>query len=194
MPSLAPFLIYVVVTTFTPGPNNIMAMTNTVRYGFRNVSLFLAGIVTGFFVVLSICGFLNMWLVNLLPQMKTWLNLLGAMYMVYLAIHIMLSNSSKEDSGKKSLNTFLAGFSMQFLNVKVILYGITVFSMYIIQYYQHPVEVGLFALMLAGVGLMAVLSWSFGGHLFRNLLNKYGKIFNIVMGMLLIYTAVVSVF
>ncbi len=38
MPNLYPFLIYVIVTTFTPGPNNIMAMTNAMHDGFKELS------------------------------------------------------------------------------------------------------------------------------------------------------------
>jgi hypothetical protein len=35
MPNFAAFLSYVLVTTFTPGPNNIMSMSNASRYGFK---------------------------------------------------------------------------------------------------------------------------------------------------------------
>lgn len=36
MHNLPAFLSYVIITTFTPGPNNIMAMSNSSRYGFKN--------------------------------------------------------------------------------------------------------------------------------------------------------------
>ncbi|HWJ02835.1 MAG TPA: lysine transporter LysE, partial [Verrucomicrobiae bacterium] len=35
MPNFAAFLSYVLVTSFTPGPNNIMSMSNASRYGFK---------------------------------------------------------------------------------------------------------------------------------------------------------------
>jgi len=44
MTHLSPFLIYVFVTTFTPGPNNIVSMSNGMRYGYRNILRFLGGI------------------------------------------------------------------------------------------------------------------------------------------------------
>jgi threonine/homoserine/homoserine lactone efflux protein len=186
------FLIYLIVTTFTPGPNNIMSMTNAARVGYRKTLGFLAGIVVGFMVVMLICGLLNMALVSVLPQIKSWLNWLGAAYMVYLAIHIVLSKPAAEDAGKTSLNTFLAGFSMQFLNVKVILYGVTIYSTFIVQSYQNPVMIALFAPLLACVGFISISCWAFGGNLFRSFLNKYWIVFNIVMGLLLIYTAIIS--
>jgi cysteine/O-acetylserine efflux protein len=33
--NLYPFLIYMVITTFTPGPNNILSMNNGLRYGYK---------------------------------------------------------------------------------------------------------------------------------------------------------------
>ncbi len=63
-----PFLAYVVVTTFTPGPNNIMAMSNALRYGYRRTFGFLTGMTAGFFVVMLACGLLNVALANLIPR------------------------------------------------------------------------------------------------------------------------------
>lgn len=44
MATFYPLLIYVLVTTFTPGPNNILAMSHGVQSGFRRTLGFLAGI------------------------------------------------------------------------------------------------------------------------------------------------------
>ena len=33
--SVYDFLIYIFVTAYTPGPNNIMSMSNAVRFGFK---------------------------------------------------------------------------------------------------------------------------------------------------------------
>lgn len=192
MINLYPFLIYVVVTTFTPGPNNIMAMTNAMRDGYKKTIRFVLGIVAGFFVVLFISGLLNMALADLLPSVKKWLNILGAAYMVFLAIHIILSKPAGDDPSANSLNSFKAGFIMQFLNIKVIVYGITVFSIFIIDTYHDPLSIGIFSLGLALVGYAASTTWAFGGNLFREFLLKHYRIFNIAMGGLLIYTAIAS--
>jgi len=190
--NIYPFLIYVFVTTFTPGPNNIMAMTNSMRYGYRRILRFLAGIITGFFIVMFLSGVLNVTLAAYLPALKIWLNILGAVYMLYLAIHILRSKPAEDDIEDNSHNSFKAGFSMQFLNIKVILYGITVFSLFIIDTYSDPIMIGLFSLLLAGIGFVSLSCWAFGGNLFRSLLKKNYRIFNFVMAGLLIYTAFAS--
>jgi threonine/homoserine/homoserine lactone efflux protein len=194
MPNFYPFITYVIVTTFTPGPNNILSMSNGLRYGYRRTLSFLTGISTGFFVVMLISGLLNVVLVQFVPQIRMWLNLFGAGYMIYLAAHIVFSKSSNEDNEQNDLNTFGAGFVLQFVNLKGILYGVTVFALFITPVYQNPFIVSLFAPLLACIGFMAVSSWALSGNLFRSFLQKYERWFNLLMGALLIYTAIASLF
>jgi cysteine/O-acetylserine efflux protein len=193
MVNLAPFLAYVVVTTFTPGPNNILSMSNAVRCGYRGTLRFLAGVAAGFFIVMSLCGLLNVTLVSLLPAIRPWLNVLGAAYMVYLAVHIVFSKPSNDDSPSAgNLNTFWAGFTLQFMNLKGILYGITVFSIFITPAFKDPLIVGLFVPLLTLICFLAVSAWALGGNLFRQFLHKNERWFNLVMGALLVYIAIAS--
>ena len=195
MPNFYPFLIFVVVTTFTPGPNNILSMSHGLRYGYRRTLGFLAGVTAGFMVVMLISGLLNVALVKIMPQVRFWLNLFGAAYLIYLAVHLALARPAETDApGPQSLNTFRAGFILQFVNLKGILYGVTVFSLFITPVYQDPLVVGLFAPLLAGVGFVAVSSWALGGNVFRRFLRKYERAFNLAMGGLLVYTALASLF
>jgi cysteine/O-acetylserine efflux protein len=192
MPNFVPFITYLLVTTFTPGPNNILSMTNGMRSGYRKTLPFLGGITSGFFVVMLISGLLNFVLISLVPQVKFWLNILGAAYMLYLAWHVITSRPPEASDGKDNLNTFGAGFLLQFVNVKGILYGVTIFSSFIVPYFQNPLTVSLFAPLLALVGFIAISCWALGGDLFSKLISKNYRLFNWVMGGLLIYTAVAS--
>ena len=192
MTTFTPFLIYVVVTTFTPGPNNILSMANAARDGYKGTLKFLGGIFAGFWLVMGLCGLLNVVLVSLLPQVRIWLVYLGAAYMVYLALHIALAKPRQDGESKADLNTFWAGFTLQFVNLKVILYGVTAFSVFISRLAPDPWLVALFAPALAGVGFLSTSSWALGGDVFRHFLNRYERWFNLAMAALLIYTAVAS--
>ena len=190
MPNIYPFLAYVFVTTFTPGPNNILAMTNAMHSGYRRTLVFLAGMMAGFVVIMLLSGLLNAALASLIPPVRFWLNLFGAAYMVYLAVHIVLSSFRTEGSEALRLNTFGAGFALQFVNLKLILYGITVYSIFITPFYKTPLWVGWFALALTGIGFISVSAWALGGNLFRQFLRRYKLFFNLAMAALLIYAAV----
>ena len=168
----------------------MMAMSNGLHDGFQKTLRFLAGVFSGFLLVISLCAYLNFVLVSFLPMARFWLNLLGTGYMIYLGIHIALTKSAEQGEIKLSLNTFKAGAFMQFLNLKLILYGITVFSNFIIPFHQDLLSLSLFSLGLAIVGFIATSCWAAFGVFFRSVFSKYSRIINVSLGLLLIYSAI----
>lgn len=203
--NLSAFLSYVFVVTFTPGPNNIMSMANSSRFGYKKTLEFISGISIGFFVIMMLCSYFNLMLFNLMPKVKIFMGILGAGYMIYLAIKIMKSKekvddrnaediidengTNKSSEGNDDFNSFFTGLTMQFVNPKVIIYGLTVISNFIIPYYKSDIALILFSFFLALIGFMATSSWALFGSLFNRFLSKYRKQFNMVMGLLLIYSA-----
>ena len=116
--NLAAFLSYVILTSITPGPNNIMSMTNAGRYGFR--------VFAGFIVVMAGCALFSSLLYEAVPAIEPYMLCAGAAYILWLAFHVWRSNAGPSETGDAS-NSFAAGAALQFVNVKVILYGITAF-------------------------------------------------------------------
>ena len=190
MINLIPFLSYVFVTTFTPGPNNILSMVNAKRYGFKNSFPFNLGVLTGFIIIMIACSYFNLFLFNLMPKIEHFVGILGAVYMLYLAYKITFGTKVGTDLTSKKTNTYLAGLTMQFVNPKVILYGITVIATFITPYYKSGFALILFSLILSLIGFISTLCWALFGALFQNFLTKYNKQFNIVMGLLLVYCAI----
>lgn len=194
--NIGAFLSYVFVVTFTPGPNNIMAMANAGKYGFKKTLKFNAGVFTGFLVLLLSSSYFNLFLFNIMPRVKVIMGIIGAAYMLYLAFKIMNSKESNEendpsdDSEDKKLNLYFTGLALQIVNPKVILYSITVISNFIIPYYKSNIALILFSILLALIGFISITSWALFGSLFNKFLYKYKKQFNIVMGILLIYSAI----
>jgi len=190
MIKLIPFLSYVFVTSFTPGPNNIMSMVNAKKYGFKNSFPFNLGVLTGFILLMIACSYFNLFLFNLMPKIEHYVGIFGAVYMLYLAYKVAFGTKIGTDLASKKTNTYLAGITMQFFNPKVILYGITVIATFIIPYYKSGFTLILFSLFLAFVGFISTLCWAVFGALFQNFLTKYNRQFNIVMGLLLVYCAI----
>ncbi|MFB5674580.1 LysE family transporter [Paenibacillus terreus] len=182
------FVLYVFVTSFTPGPNNIISMSNASRFGLKATFRFIFGVTVGFFLLMLLCSYFNLVLYQLIPKIKLALSILGSLYMLYLAYKTAMP------SGKKSANydqssTFMTGLILQFINPKGILYGITVVSAFIIPFYQSGWVLTLFSLLLALVGFMSTLSWALFGALFQKFLSRHERIFNLCMGLLLVYCA-----
>ena len=93
---LVSFLLYVFVTSFTPGPNNIMAMLFANKYGFKKTIRFCLGVGAGFFVIMLLCSYFNLLLKNFIPKIEFLMMILGAVYMLYLAIKIIISKNNAE--------------------------------------------------------------------------------------------------
>lgn len=196
MVNVISFISYVFAVTFTPGPNNIMSMVNASKFGYKKNINFTLGVFTGFFVIMILSSYFNLVLFNIMPKIKIFMSILGATYMIYLALKIMKSKEDESDDDEddnnkdKGLSTFITGITMQFVNPKVILYGITVISNFIIPYYKSNIAFILFSILLSFIALVSTSCWALFGSLFNKFLSKYRKQFNIVMGLLLIYSAI----
>lgn len=186
---IIPFLSYVFVVTFTPGPNNILSLVNANKFGYKKTFKFLLGIFTGFITIMLLCSYFNLLLFKIIPKVKIYMGILGATYMTYLAIKLITSKSQKNENNNQQLSTFYTGMLLQFVNPKVILYGITVISNFIIPYYKSNTSLILFSIFLASVAFIATSCWALFGMIFREFLSKYERPFNITMGLLLLYSA-----
>lgn len=185
------FVVFVFVSSFTPGPNNFMAMSFANRYGLKKTIKFCFGVAFGFFVLALLCSIFNILLVNLLPIIKAPLTILGVGYMLYLAYKTITSkDNNNEGNDSSDKNLFTVGALIQFINPKGILYGITVVSTFILPYYTSYFSYFIFSLFLGLVGLLSSLSWSLFGSIFQVFLAKYRKLFNIIMALLLVYSAI----
>lgn len=189
VPNVAAFLSYVLVTTFTPGPNNIMSMANASRYGFRRSIRFNIGIFFGFFVVIMLCCLFSMTLYSLIPAFKPVMTWVGATYIVRLAWKTCKSTPCGAAEGTTRPDTLLSGLALQFVNPKVILYGITTVSTFIVPHYRSLAALTGFSLLLASVGFVATCCWSLFGSMFQIFLVNNGKVVNSAMGLMLLYCA-----
>lgn len=183
------FLSYAIVTAVTPGPNNIMSMSNAGRLGFRRSFPFNLGIGAGFSLVMLMCTFFCNSLAQIIPKIKMPMLIIGALYMLWLAWKTFTSPSMIEDHHSKS--SFISGLTLQFINPKIYIYCMISMEAYILPHYQGQwAELIFFALLLAFIGFAFTLCWSLFGSIFRLLFSKYAKITNTLMALLLVYCAV----
>jgi cysteine/O-acetylserine efflux protein len=184
------FLLYVFISSFTPGPNNIMAMLFANQFGFKKTFRFCLGVGVGFFIILLCSSYFNLLLHNFIPIIELPMKILAAGYMLYLAYKIFMSKSNGSNGNGEKYNSFIAGMLLQFINPKGVLYSITVVSTFILPYYQSNSAFIFFSLLLGLVGIASTTSWSLFGSVFQKFLSNYRRQFNGVMALLLVYCAV----
>ena len=182
------FLTYAVVTAVTPGPNNILSMSNGSRKGFRGALPFNLGIWVGFTAVMILCTAFCGVLSALIPRIKLPMLILGALYMLYLAWETFRSGGVEEDHSREG---FWSGLLLQFSNPKIYIYCILSMEAYILPYYSgRPLPLLGFAVLLAFIGFVFTLCWSAFGSAFKRLFSRYARPVNTVMALLLVYCAV----
>ncbi|ASN06141.1 LysE family transporter [Virgibacillus necropolis] len=187
--SITAFLSYVVITSITPGPSNILMMNESRKCGITGAWRFSSGILAGFAVLGFMSGALTTSLYSWIPVIEPYFKLAGAAYLLYLAWQISFQKGSKK--GYEDMqSSFLSGFIFQVINIKSILFFLTVMSVFILPFY-HSVKSIVFYLTLAiFLGWLALLLWSGFGSIFKNLFTKHDKSFRVIMSLLLIYSAV----
>ncbi len=182
------FLTYASVTAITPGPNNIMSMSNAGRMGFYRSLPFNLGIWCAFSVVMVLCTVFCNVLSTLIPKIELPMLIIGASYILYLAYMTWKSDGTIQE--KKGNATFMTGFLLQFINPKIYVYGIVSMQVYILPFYKdEPLWLLAFALLLAFIGFACTLLWSGFGSLFTKLFSQHAKVTNAIMSLLLVYCA-----
>jgi cysteine/O-acetylserine efflux protein len=183
------FLVYIVVTAFTPGPNNIMSMSNAVRFGFKRSFTFNLGIWVGFSVVMLLCTLLSSALFQFIPKIKIVMVILGAAYILFLAWKTFKSDpeiKTEETQGA----SFISGLLLQFINPKIYIYAFTSMAVYILPVYSDStIALVAFALFLALFGFIATVAWSLFGSVFCTILARHAKLVNSALALLLVYCA-----
>ena len=80
---MIPLISFVIVTTFTPGLNNISSASMGVMYGYKGTFIYLVGIASGFFFVMIACAYLSSALLAIIPVAERYLR------WVWRRLHIM---------------------------------------------------------------------------------------------------------
>ena len=182
------FPSYPVITAATPGPNNLMSLSNAGRMGFSKAFPFNLGIGVGFSAVSLACAFFCGALTSLIPRLKFPMLVIGAAYMLRLAWKTMKSPAVTEETHAPA--GFLSGLALQFINPKIYIYCIVSMETYILPFYQgNWGALALFALLLALIGFSFTVCWAAFGSVFQLLFSKYARITNPVMALLLVYSA-----
>jgi cysteine/O-acetylserine efflux protein len=187
--SIVAFLSYVILTSITPGPSNILMMNEARRFGFVGSWRFISGILAGFAILGILSGVFTSGLYTLIPVFEPYFKMAGAAYLLYLAWQVGLQTSS-ERNAREVQSSFISGFIFQMINVKSILFFLTVMSAFILPFHQSVTSIIFYTTITIVLGWLALLLWSGFGSIFKDFFAKYDKSFRLIMSLLLIYSSI----
>ncbi|MDG1709301.1 MAG: LysE family translocator [Emcibacteraceae bacterium] len=193
MSLFVPMFIYALSMAITPGPNNIIALTTAVNYGFKRALPFTFGVVVGFNIMLSVVAFGFGEIIASNEQLMKIMGYIGVAFITYMGIKTMMAPTEINTQNDSNAG-FIHGVMFQWVNPKAwtaCIGGIAAFNIAgnvtgIIMYISISIFVVLFS-----VGL-----WAYAGSKITKLLEdpKKHKIFNFVMGGCLILVGVYILF
>ncbi|NOU73719.1 LysE family translocator [Paenibacillus sp. LMG 31458] len=182
------FLIYCMIATFTPGPTNIVILSTAHNFGAKKAMKYTYGATIGFGLLLVISAMLNTMLITIIPKILIVMQIVGSMYMFYLAYQIYKTDTSNPTVDQSA--TLISGFLMQFINPKVILFTMTVIPSFIMPYYNAIPAVTISIIAITLIGFSAFTTWVLFGTIFKEFLQKHNKIVNVMMTLFLAYAAI----
>lgn len=182
------FIIYCFIITFSPGPTHIVTLSTINNYGVKKALNFCYGSSLAFSIIVILSVLLNSVLATFVPKVIFIIQIIGTAYILYLAYQIYKMNISSTDT--KEFASFKTGFVMQFINPKVIIFCITIFPSFIMPYYNSFYELIIFSLIISLIGTLSYFFWVLCGSLLKSFLQKYQKITNIFLSLLLVYCAI----
>jgi threonine/homoserine/homoserine lactone efflux protein len=192
METLAPYILYCIAMSGTPGPNNIMVMASGVNYGYRRTLPHIFGVNIGFSFMLGVMalGLGAAFLAE--PRLQMIMKIAGIAYMLWLAWKIASASGVGEGTATGKPLTFLQGAAFQWVNVKAWFMVMGAIAVYAPVGYS-PVEKALY---LGGIMLIAgsppTHIWTlFGVGIRRFLQNpKALRAFNVTMALLLVLSLI----
>lgn len=176
---------FALVSSITPGPVNLVALSSGARHGLKATLAHITGATAGFTLLLVLIG------LGLYEMLVRWPLLTGAIrvagvgYLLYLAWRLASDNGQLRTAAQAPQPTLLGGAAMQWLNPKAWLASVAGMGAFAAD--GNSATVGRFALIYFVVCYLSIACWAVAGsYLQRHLAQASGvRLFNRIMAALL---------
>ena len=186
-PELLSLSLFMLGTSCSPGPNNIVASYSGFNFGVIKTFPHMLGVIFGFTSVVCVLNFGLINIFKLYPLIQEVLKISGSIFLVYLAYKIAFSKNVKENK-KQNPVKFIETFFFQFLNPKGVIVAIIIVSTYV-ESGNNFINYSFWVILVSFLcALISITFWTFVGKFFRRFATneKFIKVFNYVMSSLLL--------
>ncbi|CAI8702898.1 Homoserine/homoserine lactone efflux protein [Pseudomonas sp. IT-P74] len=195
-PTLLPFLLFAFVASITPGPTNILVLSNSARYGLgAAVPIILSACASAATLVLlvgmGIGSSISAW-----PTVQSVMQWAGVAWLSYLAWQIFSAPASAIAAGNSEARLgWVGAASLQLVNPKTWMMALAVVSVFAGGGEHRAVQVAYLALVFFLVSLPCLAAWAVLGAGSSRWLRSPRAMqrFNRGMGLLLLGSAWLSV-
>jgi len=188
---LLPLGLFAVVTSVTPGPNNILLTASGANFGFRRSVPHMLGISAAFFSLLVVCGLGVGALILAEPPLHNALKIAGAGYLLWLAWQLARAGGSASMDRARPMRFHEAAL-FQYVNPKAWMMAVGAIAAFTTPGGNYTLEMALIAVVFTLINLPCVSLWTLFGLGLGRLLHDGGRrrIFNFAMAALTVASAV----
>ncbi len=178
--------LFALVSSGTPGPNNMMLMASGANFGFRQSMPHMLGIAIGFTFMTFLVGLGLAGVFEQFPVLHTVLKVVSVAYMLFLAWKIANAAPLKQGEATGSPFTFFQAAAFQWVNPKAWAMALTAVTVYAPS--RDLYGAVAVALIFGLVNFPSVSVYTVLGEQVRKFLTSPLRLrsFNIVMALLLI--------
>ena len=186
-PEILSLSLFMLVTSCSPGPNNIVASYSGFNFGLTKTIPHMFGVIFGFTTLVII---MNFGLINIFkefPILQEILKYTGSIFLIYFAYKIAFSKNKSEKSSKNPVK-FIETFFFQFLNPKAVIVSIIMVSTYV-EKGENFINYSIWVIGVAFIfACFSIMFWTLLGKFLRKFATneKFIKIFNYVMSFFLV--------
>ena len=180
-------LLFVVVASITPGPNNLMLMASGATFGLKRTAPHLAGVVLGFGAMILVVGLGLAQVLKASPLVFAVLRWGAAAYILYIAWRMVTAKGpGVAVTGEKPMS-FLGAAAFQWINPKAWVMALGAVGTYA-ERERFLVDVIVIVVIAMIVSVPCTFIWTSFGSGIRRWFKKPGhlKAFNWTMAALLV--------
>jgi len=183
---LTALAVFALVSSITPGPNNLMLMASGVNFGAQRTIPHALGVCIGFTVMVGLVGVGLMGIFEAIPYSHAALKGLSTLYLLYLAYKLATTATMGEGATNNQPMTFWQAVLFQWVNPKAWTMALTAMTVYA---GGGSMQLVLLVTLVFGlVNAPSISVWVLAGdRLGRFLSTPYRlRTFNILMAALLV--------
>lgn len=189
--ALAALSSFALVSSITPGPNNMMLMASGANFGLRRTVPHALGVGIGFTLMIVLVGIGLMGLFDVFPWLNSVLRVVSIVYLLWLAWKI--ANAAPPDSARPSTArpmSFVSAMLFQWVNPKAWSMALTATALYAPD--RNFAAVVLVAIVFGIINLPSTSLWAVMGQVLSGWLASPARLrlFNWTMALLLVASMV----
>jgi threonine/homoserine/homoserine lactone efflux protein len=179
--------VFALVSSLTPGPNNLMLMASGANFGFRRSIPHMLGVSLGFTLMVLLVGIGLVQVFEAFPVSYTLLKVVSLTYLLYLAWKIATAAPASSDADKTGTPmTFIQAALFQWVNPKAWTMALTAVSVYSPSH--SLTAVAFVAGVFGAINFPCIGVWTTMGQQLQRILTNPMRLraFNVSMALLLV--------